>query len=452
MARSRSWTWQAAGLVLLLLATAGAAWAYLRVDRARDHADPERARRKGLPIPVRTAVVTDMEIDEPIGGTAMTAPSQVATIQIGASRGFNWVVSDIRLKAVNVWSGAPVRKGQVLFEVAEELFSEVVKQARSEFDAARSKLSSTQAEVSYNEKIRKLELASADAELHFRVIDVDNRKRELDTIRKLQQSKSATDFQLFDILSKYEKAAFEKTEAEKRLEKAKDAQTVGALKDRAERDEAQARFDKASTALALAKHDLERGRVRSPIDGFADVVTVVPGSEVPVSQTLTKVLRLDPLFVVMDFPQERISDVALGLKAEVVLDSNPKETLEGKVVRILPQADPQLRVLAVTIEIRNPEGRIKADVSGYARIWVRKSSATVPAAAIIRQGDRAMAFVVQGGRAHIREVRAGDRSGASELAIADGLSPGEEVVVFNQYYLQGNDLVDTDWRRWAGRD
>lgn len=452
MARSRSWIWQAAVMALLLVATAGAAWAYIRVDRIRDHADPDRARKKDLPIPVRTVVVAETEVDEPVGGTAITAPSQVANIQIGASRGFTWVVSDIRLKAVHVWNGAPVRKGEVMFEVEDALFNEVLKQAQSEFSSASSNLAQKKEAVVNNETKRKLELTSAETELHYRVVDLDNRKHELDTIKKLQVSRTATDFQLYDIMSKFEKAGFDRSEAERRLEKARDEMKVGPLTDKAELDSAQAKFDKASADLALAKHDMERGQIRSPIDGFVDVVTVVPGSEVPVSQPLTKVLKLDPVFVVMDFPQERSYDVAVGQKAEVVLDSNPKETLEGKVVRILPQANPQLRVLAVTIEVPNPGNRIKADVSGYARIWVKRKAATVPAAAVIRQGDKAMAFVVKDGRAHIRAVRAGLPGRVGELAVADGLAAGEEVVVFNQYYLQDNDSVDTDWRKWARRD
>ena len=69
----------------------------------------------------------------------------------------------------------------------------------------------------------------------------------------------------------------------------------------------------------------------------------VRGAVVEVNAALTQVLKLDPVHVRMDFPQERIDEVAVGQKAEVVLDSFPRETFTGTVARILPQVNPQLR-------------------------------------------------------------------------------------------------------------
>jgi RND family efflux transporter MFP subunit len=443
--------WPLAGVGIVLLSACAVGFVYFKVDKIRDHADPERARAKGLPIPVRTVMVSESEAKEPIGATAITNGSQIASIQIGASRGFNWVVSDIRLKAVNVHNGSEVHKGQTLFVVDDTSFLEIIKQGKAELEAAKAEVAYLKEAISYNEKIRKLELASAQSELHFRTQDEQARHSEYDTIRRLQQTKAATDFQLFDILSKYEKAVFDKAEAEKRLEKAKDAQTVGILHDKAEYDKALARLEKVRVDLVLAQRDLERGNIRTPIDGFVNTLTVVPGAEVQVAQVLTQVLRLDPIFVVMDFPQERIDDVSIGQEAEVVLDSMPKETFHGKVTRILPQVNPQLRILPVTVEVSNPQNRIKADVSGYVRVWKNKKTTAIPAAAVIQQGSRAIVFCVKDGQAKIREVQPGNLVKVGEVEVR-GLKPGDEVVIFNQYYLQENDPVDTDWRKWARRD
>jgi multidrug efflux pump subunit AcrA (membrane-fusion protein) len=452
MARLSDFKWRLAGLTILVMSACAAGFMYLQVDRFRNHADPDRARKKGLPIPVRTVVVADTEVKEPIGATAITHASQIANIQFGSSRGLNWPASDVRLKAVPIWSGVEVHKGQVLFEVNDQLFQENAKQAQAEFEAAKSDLASVKQAVAFNEKIRKLELASAESEVHYRTQDHENRRNEYDTIRKLHQTKAATDFQLYDIVSKFEKATFDKAEADKRLEKAKDAQIVGILHDQAELDKAKSKFEKSRVELGLAKHDLERCQVRSPLDGFAAMVTLVPGAEVQTSQQLTQILKIDPIFVVMDYPQERIDDLNLGQEAEVVLDSFPKETFHGKVVRILPQVNPQLRVLPVTIEVSNPQNRIKADVSGYVRLWKNKKVTTVPTTALMQQGSKAMAFRIEGGRARIREVRVGKQTKIGEQEIVEGLAPGDEVVIFNQYYLQDNDSVDTDWRKWARRD
>jgi RND family efflux transporter MFP subunit len=435
----------------VLLSACAAGFVYLKIDKIRDHADPERARAKDLPIPVRTVMVSESEAKEPIGATAITNASQIATIQIGASRGFNLVVSDFRLKAVNVHNGSEVHKGQTLFVVDDKLFVEIIKQNEAEVKSATADVAYWKEALVSNERIRKIELASAKDDLHYRTQDEQARHSEYDTIRRLQQTKAATDFQLFDILSKYEKATFDKSEAEKRLEKAKDAQTVGVLHDKAEYEKAVARLEKARVELVLGRHDLDRVNIKTPIDGFVNTLTVVPGAEVQVAQVLTQVLKLDPIFVVMDFPQERIDDVSIGQDAEVVLDSMPRETFHGKVTRILPQVNPQLRILPVTVEVPNPQNRIKADVSGYVRVWKNKKATAVPAAAVIQQGSRAIVFCVEDGRAKIREVQPGKLTKVGEVEVK-GLQPGDEIVVFNQYYLQENDPVDTDWRKWARRD
>jgi RND family efflux transporter MFP subunit len=181
-------------------------------------------------------------------------------------------------------------------------------------------------------------------------------------------------------------------------------------------------------------------------------------------QDLTKVLRLDPIHVRLDFPQERLDEVAQGQEVEVVLDSFRKETFAGTVIRISPRVEPQFRVCPVVVEVKNPGNRIKAGVSGYARLKVNKKSLAVPATALIERERRAMVFRVEDGRARIREVVTGHRLDTGLVEVLRGLTSGDEVVVFHNFYrhageltrgdayLKDDDLVDVDWRKWAGRE
>jgi RND family efflux transporter MFP subunit len=452
MAQATGFKWWIPGVAILAVAFVGAAWFFVQSDRAKGQADPEKARKKDRPIPVRTVQVSESPIEEIISGTCLTNASYTATVQIGASRGFNWVVSDIKLKAVHCWSGMPVRKGQLLFEVDDTSFIEVVRQSEKELDYAKSDLDYVKEAIPNKQKIRELELESAIAELKYRKEDFAGRKAEFHAILKLHETKTATDFQYYDIVAKYTKAKFDLEVSEKLVERTRYAQTVGLLADQADLDKAKEKYEKDRVNLFLARHDLERGLIRSPLDGYVTMVTVVPGAEVQVGQVLTQVVQLDPMFVSMDFPQERIDDLAIGQRAEVVLDSSPKETFYGKVIRILPQVNPQLRVLPVIIELKNPNSRIKADVSGHVRLYVTKKALTIPATAVIQQGSQAIAFRVEDGRARLREVRTGNLTRVGDLEVRDGLSKGDEVVIFNQYYLKDNDRVDVDWRKWARRD
>jgi multidrug efflux pump subunit AcrA (membrane-fusion protein) len=160
-----------------------------------------------------------------------------------------------------------------------------------------------------------------------------------------------------------------------------------------------------------------------------------------------------------------MDEVAVGQTAEVMLDAYRGETFTGKVVRTSPQVNPQLRVFAVVVELSNSNHRIRPGISGFARLRSMRKTKTVPAAAVIQHAAKSMVFRVENGRARLREVRTGTTLDSGMVAITEGLDRGDEVVVYysNFYrhwgeltsldaYLQDNDLVDADWRKWARRD
>src|SRR5262249_18492501 len=142
----------------------------------------------------------------------------------------------------------------------------------------------------------------------------------------------------------------------------------------------------------VAKRDVGRAQIKSPLDGFVDKVELVPGQSVSVSVVLTQVLKLDPIYIRMDFPQERSREVKVGQVAEVVLDSAPKEVLHGVVKDIGPKVNPDLRVLSVVVELPNPLFGIKAGVSGYVRLHLKRMAKVLPAQAVIEQGSKSMVF------------------------------------------------------------
>src|SRR5207248_2953969 len=110
----------------LVMAAAGAGWAFLQAQHAKDISDPDRARQRGEPIPVRTEPVTQSTVEDVIGATALTDPFEVASIRVGASHGL--AQSALVLKSVYVREGDHVAKGQLLFVVDDAPYSDVQKQ------------------------------------------------------------------------------------------------------------------------------------------------------------------------------------------------------------------------------------------------------------------------------------------------------------------------------------
>jgi membrane fusion protein (multidrug efflux system) len=217
--------------------------------------------------------------------------------------------------------------------------------------------------------------------------------------------------------------------------------------------EAALAVETAKLELALAQRDRELCEIVSPIDGVVDALAVAPGTRVAGSTSLAVIHQLNPIYVEMDYPMERIDQLQLGQVGEVVLDAYSQEKFVGKVIRIAPVVSTKTRVLPVTLEIDNPDNRIKAGISGFVRLKTAKSAVTtVPSVAVIRKQQKAMVVCVENNKARIREVRTGSLTDAGEIEILDGLTIGDEVVIYGHDSLEEDDDVNADWRSWTRRE
>jgi cobalt-zinc-cadmium efflux system membrane fusion protein len=370
------------------------------------------------------------------------------------------------IKAVHVQDGAYVRKGQLLFETDNEFFLKVLEQRRSAVAAAESQLERAKLSIDYNRKVRKKELESAESEVKFRTEDLANRQKVFEVLIKLEPGRASNKIDYYDAKSRLEKAQFDLAEAHRRLEWAQDSIKIGPFQDKEELDRATKDLELARIDLEETRRGVERSQIKSPIDGFIDgKFDIVPGQTVEITTALARVLQIDPIHVRLDCPQERMTEVYPGQKAEVVLDSFRGETFTGTVIRSSAQLNPQLRIFPVVVELNNPQHRIRPGISGFARLHGRNKTTTVPAAAVIQHGGKAMVFRVEDGRARLREVQTGPVVDGGLVTVTSGVAAGDEVVVYftNFYrhwgdvtsldaYLQDDDLVDPDWRKWARRE
>jgi multidrug efflux pump subunit AcrA (membrane-fusion protein) len=455
------------GAAALALAVSLVGWIFLQGRHAMHISDPGEARKHGQPIPVRTALVAEKDVDVVIGATAITIPSESASIRIGPSRNIspNSPASDLVIRALHVHEGTPVNKGQLLLEFEDSVFNEFLKQREAAFATAKAELNMWREQIPLLVKSREQGLTRSDTEVHFRKEDLGNRQLAFDMFSRLFKDKAATTIDYWDAVSKYLQARFDYRTAEVNLQNAKNALAIGELSDQFNLAKATNDYEVARVEAELARHDVERSRVKSPLQGFVGKVDIIPGMVIGVNAQLMQVDKLDPIHVKVDFPQERIDEVSVGQQAEIVLDAFPRETFLGKVIRIYPQVNPQLRVLPVIVELANPSSRIKAGLSGFVRLKSNRKTMVVPTVSVLHQGSKTVVFRVEDGRARLREVQVGPVLEASMQEIRAGLTAGNEVVTYPsdfyghygdltklQAYLQDNDAVDTAWRKWARRE
>ena len=357
------------GVLFVTSVVVGAVMLQLHTRQLKREWDGKAARKNEGPVPVRTVSVVVNDVEDVIGGTAVSEPSASASMSILPRDN---QIADRMVESVRTESGSSVKKGQTLIQFDETMFV---------------------------------------AKVAERTVALQNAKYEYKSLSQLHQRGGAS--------------ALEWREAEMAVAS-------------------------AELQLRLAEYELNSCRVTSPLNGVVESTHVVDGMRVTGSTQLALIHQLDPIHIRMDFPMERLDALEVGQQAEVTLDAFPGEQFVGQVARISTSADTRTRVLPVTIAIPNPQNRIRAGITGYARIPVGKADATtIPEVAVIDKRDRAMVFCVVDGRAHIREVKTGPVLPNGQVEITAGLYAGEEVVIFGQDILRDNDVVNANWKEWT---
>ena len=451
--------WRIVVGAVLLAATLATAVLFLKARHAQLLSDPERARAAGDPIPVRTFTVSASDADKVIGGTSLTVPSKRAAIATNVSRSINMLGGTLStpaglvVKRVLVKRGDYVHRGDTVVEFDNSDFVTLSKALESVRAASASEVEYREKALDANKILRALDVTRADTEVKYREVALDAHTKIRDALEKLSKTGATGMFNFYEAVSKLAAADFALAASKLDQSRANINLTIGLLRDQFDLAAAVGKREETAAALELTHRNAESCVLKSPLDGYVDKLEIEPGEVLHGDANITDVLQLDPIWVCMDFPQERLGELVIGQQAEVVVDSFPRETFHGKVVAALPQVNPETRTLAVYIEVSNPGGRIRSGVSGFSRITVAAPGAiVVPATALMQDRTNAMVFCIESGHAQIRKVVPGHVVENGRWEVLQGLAPGDEVVIFGNKDLREGDAVDTDWHTWSRRN
>ncbi|MCD6303978.1 MAG: efflux RND transporter periplasmic adaptor subunit [Planctomycetes bacterium] len=112
--------------------------------------------------------------------------------------------------------------------------------------------------------------------------------------------------------------------------------------------------------LKEALVQLDRMRLRSPIDGVVEQVMVDPGESADALEKVIRVVKIDPLWIDVPVPLERARKLDKRKDAaEVEFPGETGEPLRrtGRIIHIAAVADAASETLTVRVEVDNPSGR-----------------------------------------------------------------------------------------------
>ncbi|MBD1822191.1 HlyD family efflux transporter periplasmic adaptor subunit [Cyanobacteria bacterium FACHB-DQ100] len=146
---------------------------------------------------------------------------------------------------------------------------------------------------------------------------------------------------------------------------------------------AQAKVRNALANQQQIQRRLDSFVVRSPIHGVVTARPIEPGAVVATGKTLLTVIDLNTVYLRGYIPQGDIGKVRVGQRAQVFLDSNPKQPLSARVAAIDPKAsftpeniyfrdDRVKQVFGVKITIDDPRGYAKPGMPADGEIMLKE--------------------------------------------------------------------------------
>lgn len=212
--------------------------------------------------------------------------------------------------------------------------------------------------------------------------------------------------------------------------------------------EAQRALVRADEAAVHASQvGLSYNAIRSPLSGRAGAIAVYPGSLVqPNGNPLVTISQVDPIGVSFTVPETQLGSLLRGEAAAVVQVQLPAEahgrrngtdTLQGQVSFIDNTVDPASGTIRVKGVLPNPKQQLWPGQFASVRMTLRtlKDATVVPQAALILRGNERSVYVVDAsGAAQLKPVQL--RYAAGEIAVVDGVQPGDRVVLEGKQNLR----------------
>ena len=367
-------TWLIGGVLLLAALIAAGAW---------------RALSGRTALPVHTALAQPVSAGS--SASVLDATGYVtARRQATVSAQITGTVS-----AVLIEEGDHVKEGQVIGRLDDTAQRAALAQAQAQLHSAQALLVQAQAQLAQNQRDVKR--------------DEDLVKRNLISEQAVEQARTQVDTQTAQV------------EAQRK------------------------QIDLAEANVRSAQVQLDYCTVRAPFTGVVIAKAAQVGEIIsPLSAGggftrtgIGTIVDMDSLEIEVDVNEAYINRVQPGQPVQSVLNAYPDWQIPSHVIAIIPTADRSKATVKVRIGLDVKDPRIVPDMGVRVSFLEEKQAAQpqepargvlVPAAAVRREGEQDVAFVLKDGRAQRRVLTLGANRGDTRVVLA-GLTAGEAVIV-----------------------
>lgn len=197
---------------------------------------------------------------------------------------------------------------------------------------------------------------------------------------------------------------------------------------------AQAVFNNARAATALAQKAVNDTTVRAPFGGFISERPTAVGEYVTPASRIATLVRTNPIKVNIQLPEASAGQVHVGMSVSINVSAFPERQFAGQVTSINPSLEANTRAVIVEAQVDNSQNLLRPNMFATARILQPGGgeSVFVPRSAILQDPttNTASVYIIDGDTARNRQIQAGIQEG-DMMQILSGISADETVATSN---------------------
>jgi multidrug efflux system membrane fusion protein len=217
-------------------------------------------------------------------------------------------------------------------------------------------------------------------------------------------------------------------------------------------DQKQGLLDQARAQIIKTEALIEQKLIRAPFSGQLGVRQIEVGQYLTPGAPIVTLTDLSTLYVNFTLPGRQRPEIKVGQPVEVRSDAFPGRAFDAKITTIEPQISADTRTLMVQATMQNPDDALLPGMFIDAQVVLppQPDMLVLPATAVeyTLYGDSVFVIRDDGkdanGQPTLKAVRTPVKTGArwgQNVAILDGLKPGERVVSAGQVKVQNGAQV-----------
>lgn len=185
-------------------------------------------------------------------------------------------------------------------------------------------------------------------------------------------------------------------------------------------------LEQQRSTLSNAQRRVDELTVRAPVDGFIGTLSVANRSVVPANTPLMTLVDLSRLEVELEVPETYVSDLGLGMTAEVNYGTG---TANGKLSALSPEVVKNQVLARVRFNGEQPAGlRQSQRITARLLIDEKHDALMVQRGPFVESEGGRYAYVVRDGVAIRTPIKLGATS-VSAVEILGGLKQGDKIVI-----------------------